>query len=324
MSVWKLALFAAAVSTSASVMGQGAGSFPVKPIRMIVTTPAGSAGDFYLRIVADGLSTLYKQQVFVDNRPGAGGIIGATAIVTAPPDGYTLGIASIAHIVSPMLQKTPAYRPLEDVTPIALVTSIPSVVIVNVGLPARDVQQLVAAAKAKPGALNFASLGDGTATHLAAAIFNHAAGVPATHVPFRNASDMQAALMSGDVHYAVLLLPIATPILRSERARALAVTSSKRSPVMRDTPTLAESGVAGGESDAFLGIVGPANMNREIVAKLNADIGTVLRKPETRERFATQGSAPILDSSPEQLGAVLRTEHERYRKLIATLNLQQR
>jgi tripartite-type tricarboxylate transporter receptor subunit TctC len=327
MNLLKAALMAFALSFVANAMaqtGSAAQSYPTKPIRIIVTTPAGSAGDFFLRIIADGLSDLYKQQVLVENRPGAGGLIGASAIVSASPDGYTIGIASIAHMVSPMLQKKPPYRPIEDVTPIALITAIPSVVIVNANVPAKDVRQLVALAKSKPGVLNFASLGDGTATHLAAVIFNNAAGVPVTHVPFRNVSDMQTALMSGEVHYAVLLVPIAAPVLRAERGRALAITSRSRSTALPDVPTLAESGITGGESDAFVGLVGPANMNPEIVRKLNADIGTVLRKPETRERFATQGAVPILDTTPEQFGAMLKSEHERYRELISALGLQQR
>ncbi len=325
MSLRKVVLLAVVLAASGNVIAQtDVTSYPQKPIRMIVTTPAGSAGDFFFRIVADGLSAHYKQQVFVENRPGAGGLIGATALVTAPPDGYTVGIASTAHLVAPMLQKKPPYRPIEDVTPITVITSIPSVVIVNTRLPAKNIQQLVASAKAKPGALNFASLGDGTATHLAAGIFNHAAGMPATHIPFRNTSDMQTALMSGEVHYAVLLLPIAAPILKSDRARALAVTSATRSPVMPDVPTLAESGIVEGESDAFVGLVGPANMSREIAAKLSKDIAIVLSKPETRDKFATQGAVPVLDSSPEKLGNLLKNEHERYRKLISTLGLQAR
>lgn len=298
-------------------------SYPAKPVRLIMSTPAGSAGDFFFRVIADGLSEIYKQQVYVENRPGAGGLIGATAIVTAAPDGYTLGIASTAHIVAPMLQKKPPYRPVDDVTPVALITAIPSAVILSVDVPAQNVAQLIALAKSKPRALNFASLGNGTATHLAAAIFNHAAGIPVTHVPFRNVSDMQVALMSGEVHYAVLLVPIASPILRGGRARALAVTSTSRSTAMPEIPTLAEAGLTGGESDAFVGLVGPANMSREIARKLNADIATVLRKPETREKFATQGAVPILGTSPEEFGAMLKKEEERYRDLITSLGLQQ-
>ena len=320
MKLCKAALLAVSLSIFGSAMAQ---DFPTKPVRIIVTTPAGSAGDFFLRVLADGLSAIYKQQVFVENRPGAGGLIGATAIVTAPPDGHTIGIASTAHIVAPMLQKNPPYRPIEDVTPITLITTIPSAVIVNVNVPAKSVQALVALAKAKPGELNFASLGNGTATHLAAAIFNHAAGVPVTHVPFRNVSDMQVALMSGVVQYAVLLVPIAAPILKAERARALAITSGTRSAAMPEVPTLAESGVTEGESDAFVGLVGPANMSPDIARKLNADIAIVLGKPETRERFATQGAVPILGTTPEQFGAMLRKEQVRYRDLISRLGLQQ-
>lgn len=327
MRLWKTA-FLLALSPFASAIAQTGApiaeqSYPAKPVRIIVTTPPGSAGDFFVRTVANGLSELYKQQVLVENRPGAGGLIGATAIVTAPPDGYTIGIASTAHVVAPLLQAKPAYRPIEDITPIALLTSIPSVVVVNANLPAKDIQQLIAIAKAKPGTLNFASLGDGTATHLAAAILNHAADVRVTHIPFRTVSDAQTALMSGEVHYAVWLLPIAVPVLRGERARAIAVTSSTRSSAMPEVPTLAEGGLARGESDALVGLVGPANLSREIVAKLNADIAAVLRRSETRERFAAQGAVPVSDTSPEEYGRILKNDHERYRALIS-LGLKQR
>jgi tripartite-type tricarboxylate transporter receptor subunit TctC len=296
-------------------------SFPTKPIRVIVTTPAGSGADFFARVVANGLTESYKQQVIVDNRPGAGGLIGATAIAQSAPDGYTLGIASTSHVVAPVLQVKPPYRPIEDFTPIALLTAIPAVVVASPTLPVKTVQDLIALAKAKPGQLNFASLGDGTAAHLQAEIFNRGAGIKVTHVPFKSVGDSHTAVISGDVHYLVYVVPSAMPLVKG-KGRALAITGPRRSSALPDVPTLRESGVAAGESETLMGVVGPANMPAAIATQLHRDIATVLRSSETRERFATQGGTPAPDVTAEQYGAMLKREYETYGKLIRELGLK--
>jgi tripartite-type tricarboxylate transporter receptor subunit TctC len=296
-------------------------SFPTKPIRIIVTTPAGSGADFFARVLANGLTESYKQQVIVDNRPGAGGLIGATAIAQSAPDGYTLGIASTSHVVAPVLQVKPPYRPIEDFTPIALLTAIPAVVVASPTLPVKTVQDLIALAKAKPGQLNFASLGDGTAAHLQAEVFNRGAGIKVTHVPFKSVGDSHTAVISGDVHYLVYVVPSAMPLVKG-RGRALAITGPKRSSVLPDVPTLRESGVAAGESETLMGVVGPASMPAAVATQLHRDIATVLRSSETRERFATQGGTPAPDVTAEQYGAMLKREYETYGKLIRELGLK--
>jgi tripartite-type tricarboxylate transporter receptor subunit TctC len=314
----------AAAVAGAFPAGAAEQAFPTKPIRVIVTTPAGSGADFFARVVAQGLTETYKQQVVVENRPGAGGLIGAGAIAQSPSDGYTMGVASTSHVVAPVLQVKPPYRPIEDFTPIALLTAIPGVVVASATLPVKSVQDLIALAKSKPGQLNFASLGDGTAAHLQAEIFNRGAGIKVTHVPFKSVGDSHTAIISGDVHYLVYVVPSAMPLVKGGKARALAVTGPKRSSALPDVPTVAESGVPAAESETLMGLVGPAKMPRDLVVKLHRDISTVLRSADARERFATQGGIPAPDVTAEQYGTMLKREYETYGKLIRELGLKPR
>jgi tripartite-type tricarboxylate transporter receptor subunit TctC len=297
-------------------------NFPARPIRLIVTTSAGSGVDFFARTVGQALTEVEKQQIVVENRPGAGGLIGASTIAQATPDGYTLGIASTAHVVAPLLQQKPPYRPIEDFTPIALLTSLPAVIVTTASIPVKSVPELIALAKSKPGQLNYASLGDGTAAHLQAEIFNRAAGVKVVHVPYKTVGDAHAAVLTGEVHYIVFLVPSAMPLVKSPKARALAVTTKARSVALPDLPGIAEAGLPAAESETLVGVVGPAKMPREIVARLHRDIATVLGKQEIRERFASQGGTPTPDVTPQAYGERLKAEHATYRKLIGELGLK--
>jgi len=297
-------------------------AFPSRPIRLLVTTSAGSGADFFARTVAQGLTEDYKQQVVVENRPGAGGLIGAGTIATATPDGYTLGIASTAHVTAPLLQAKPPYRPIEDFTAVALLTTISAVLVMNAGVPAKNVQELIAIAKGKPGQLNYASLGDGTAAHLQAEMFNRAAGINVVHVPFKTVGDAYSAALSGEVQYIVFLVPSAMPLIKSAKMRALAVTGKARTAALPDVPTFAEAGIPAAESEVLLGIVGPAKTPREMVTRLHRDIATVLRRSDIRERFASQGGVPTPDTTPDQYADLLKGEYARYRKLIAELGLK--
>jgi tripartite-type tricarboxylate transporter receptor subunit TctC len=294
--------------------------FPAKPIRIIVTTPPGSGADFFTRTVALGLGEIYKQTLVVENRPGAGGLIGAGVVAAAAPDGYTLGMASTAHVVAPLLLTKPPYRPIEDFTPIAQVTALPFILIVAPSVPAKSVKELVAMAKAQPKKLNFGSLGNGTAAQLGAEIFNNAAGIEVVHVPFKAASDLYTAIINGDVHYATLFVPTAG-VMKSGKARVIAVTSRTRVPVLPDVPTMAEAGLPGAETEALMGFVGPAKLPAALTRKLNSDIVAVLRKPETRERFATQTGEPTVDTTPAGYAARLKAEYELYRKLLPRIGL---
>lgn len=301
--------------------GAVAQSFPTKPIRIIVTTAPGSGGDIVSRTIAQGLSERYAQQVVVENRPGAGGLIGQQAIFQASADGYTIGLASTAHVVSPMLQSKPPFRPIEDFTPIIKVGEITNIVIVGPSMPARTLEEFLAQAKAKPGSLNFLSLGDGTAAHLAAVIFNRAAGIDVVHVPFKTVADANTAIMNGDVHYGVFLVPPSVQLIRSGKIRGLAVTSDKRLAAHPDIPTVHELGLPSAASSAMLGYVGPANLPRELVHKLHDDMVAVLQRADIRERLAGQ-VVLAAETAPGQYAAALRAEFERYGRLIEAIGLR--
>lgn len=314
------AVCAALLGTAAHVAAQ---SYPTKPIRIIVSTPPGSGGDIVSRTIAQALSERYPHQVVVENRAGAGGLIGAQAIQQAAPDGYTIGLASTAHVVAPMLQAKPPYRPIEDFTPIIRVGEITNIVIVGPSMPARTLPEFLSQAKAKPGSLNFLSLGDGTAAHLAAVIFNRAAGIDVVHVPFKTVADANTAIMNGDVHYGVFLVPPSVQLIRSGKIRGLAVTSDKRLASHPDIPTVHELGLPAAASSAMLGYVGPANLPRELVHKLHDDMVAVLQRADIRERLAGQ-VVLAADTAPGPYAAALRTEFERYGKLIEEIGLKRR
>ncbi len=296
--------------------------FPSKPIRLIVTTPARSRADFFARTVAQGLAETYKGVApVVENRPGAGGIIGAREVANAAPDGYTLAVASTAHVVSPLLQANPPYRPLADFTPIAQLTALPFILVAAPTVPAANLQEFVSLLKASPGKYNFGSLGNGTAAHLGAEIFNAAAGVDVVHVPFKGASDLYTALIAGEVQYASLFVPTAG-VLRSGKARVLAVSAKTRNPALPDVATVVEQGLPAAEANALMGIVGPAGMPPELVKKLRDDIAAVLRKPETREKFAQQSGEPTPEVSSAEYAAKLKAELELYQRLLPRIGLK--
>jgi tripartite-type tricarboxylate transporter receptor subunit TctC len=310
--------FAAAVL---SVMAEAA-DFPARPVRLIVPAAPGTGSDFFGRTIAQGLTESLRQQVVADNRAGAGGLIGAELMAGAQPDGYTIGMASTSLLVSPMLQREPRYRPVEDFTPIALLSTITSIVLVTPSLPAKTLQEFVTYAKARPGELNFASVGTGTAAHFCGEIFNQAAGIKAVHVPFRGVADVYNEMFAGRVHYVVFVAPAAAGMYREGRLRGLAVTSARRVPALPDLPSVAEAGLPGATCDTLFGIVGPAKLPKPVVAKLHAEIVSVLRRPETRSRFVTQAAEPEIDTTPESFGQRLRAEHDRYRKLVRDIGIQ--
>lgn len=298
--------------------------FPDKPVRMIVPLPPGTASDFLARTIGQSLSETYKQQVVVDNRPGAGGMIGSGIVAKSTPDGYTLAMIAPPHLVAPLLQKEPPYRPLEDFTAVIAVASLPNVIVVAPSVPAKNVQELVALAKAKPGQLNYASVGFGTLAHLSAEILNSAAGISVVHVPFKVIPDVITEMLAGRVHYLSFTAPSALGMLRSEpKLRAIAVTSAKRSAALPDLPTVAEAGLPAAQSDGWFGIVAPARTPLKIVAKINADVVKVLREPETKEKFARQGAEFVDDTTSAGFDKLLKSEYVRYQKLIKDAGLKQ-
>ena len=314
-------LFLSSTAHAQSTGGSTA-AFPTRPVRVIVPASAGSGMDYMGRSFAQALTETYRQQVIIDNRAGAGALIGTAIVAGAAPDGYTLGIASTSSVVAPLLQLKPPYRPLEDLVPVALLSSLTSIVVVAPGVPAKNIRELIALAKAKPGQLNFASIGAGSAAHLTPEIFNRAAGIEAVHVPFKGVGDVIAAMLATQVHYLIWISPASLPMVKDGKLRAMAVTSAKRYPGLPDVPSVAEVGLRGAEVDTLIGVIGPAALPKNLVARLHGDIAAVLRQPAIRESFDRQGGEPAVDVTQAAYAAKWKSEYERYSKLLPDLGLK--
>lgn len=299
----------------------GAERFPNRPIRMVVPFPAGAASDFLARVVGQQLGEMYGQQVVIDNRPGAGGLIGSQIVGKANPDGYTLGMVGQPHLSNVLIRDPRPYDPIRDFGSVTLVAVLPNVVVVGNGVPAKNLSELIALARSKPGQLNFGSAGTGSSSHLAAEMFVAAAGIKAVHVPFKLFSDVFAEMIQGRIQFYVFPLPAAMPMLKDTRIKAVAVGSLKRSSALPDVPTAKEAGMANFESESWFGIVGPAGMPKQVIARLNADIVKVLQKPDVRQRFEKQG-ADARFGSPEEFHKLQREEYARLARLIKELGIK--
>ena len=312
-AAWVLLLAAGAANAQ--------GTFPTKPIRMVVPFPPGAASDFLARSVGQKLNELYGQQIVIDNRPGAGGLVGSTIAATAIPDGYTLALVGQAHLLNALIHKAPGYQPLADFASVTEVASMPNVLVVAPNLQVKSVADLIALAKAKPGQLNFGSSGIGSAAHLAGEMFKSTAGIDAVHVPFRLFGDVFAEMLAGRVHLYVFLLPAVMPMLQQGKLRPLAVATPKRAPALPDVPTMAEAGLPAFQSDSWFGIVAPAKTPRAIIAQLNKDLVGILRQPAIRERFLAQGAEPVFGST-EEFTKLQQDEYVRIRKLVREIGIE--
>ena len=303
-----LALSAAALAMG--TLGSAAfaqGAWPNKPIRVIVPFAAGSTTDIIARAIGDKMSASLGQQLVIDNRGGASGTIGQQAVANAEPDGYTIMIHSSSHTVSP---STFAKLPFDTLTAFAGVTPIsstPNALVISPSKGIKTLQELLAAAKAKPGSMNFASAGQGSATHLNAEKFRLAAGIQATNIPFKGSAEAVSEVLAGRVDY--YFSPIAPVIgqIKNGQLLALAVGSPKRASALPDVPTTAEAGVPGSEFNFWIGMMVPAKTPRDIVNRLNAEVVKALATPEVKERFATLG-ADAWTLSPEQFDAYIKAE----------------
>ena len=318
----RCALSLVLMQCAAAALGQAKAAYPTRPVRLIVPASAGSGMDYLGRAVSQVLTESYGQQVIVDNRAGAGSLIGSGIVATAAPDGYTLGVASTSTLVAPLLQTNPPYRPLQDFAPVALLSSITSMLVVAPGVKAKSVQEFIALLKAHPGQYNYASIGAGSASHLTAEIFNRAAGVNAVHVPFKGVADVYTEMLASRVHYLVWISPASLPMLRDGKLRALAVTSEKRYPGLADVPTVAEAGLKGAEVDTMIGVVGPATLPKALVSRLYADLQNVLKRPDIRVTFDRQGGEPAVGVTTAQYAQMWQAEYERYRKLLPEIGLK--
>ena len=303
----------ACAAVSFSVMAQN--KYPEKPIRMIVPFPPGSASDFLARTVGQKLNEQYGQQVVIDNRPGAGGVVGSTMITKAVPDGYTLGLIGQPYLINAILQKDAPYRALEDVATIAQVAALANVLVIAPNLPIKTTAELIALAKAKPGELNFGSAGIGASSHIAGEAFKAAAGINVVHVPFKLLSDVFTEMISGRVHMYIFPLPAVMPMLKDGKLHVLAVGTAQRVPSLPGVSTISESGLPGFQSLSWFGVVAPSKISRPIVQQLNKDIIAILQQPDTKERFMRQGAEAVI-TTPEDFQKLMQSEYAKYQKLV--------
>ncbi len=290
--------------------------YPVKPVRMIIAFPAGGGSDIVGRALAQQLSELLGQPVVVENRGGAGGVIGTELGARAAPDGYTITVGSSGGFaITPHLNPRLPYDPVKDFAPVGLFTQLTFVLDVHPSVPAKSVKELLALARAQPGRLNFGSSGLGATAHLATELFMSLTHVKMTHVAYRGAAPAITAVITGEVDVLFDSMPTSLPHVRSGRIRPLAVTTLQRSALLPQLPTLDEAGVKGYELASWFGIFAPAGTPRAVIERLNAAINTATRRTELRERLSNQGAEPF-SGTPEQLAARLRRELDKYGRII--------
>ena len=307
---------AAGLATSLLATAALAQSYPAKPIRLIVPFAAGGGNDNVARLVGKHLSDSLGQQLVIDNRPGAGGVLGAELAAKAVPDGYTLFLGGVgSHAVNPNLNVSLPYDPIRDFAPVALLAQAPLVLVVHPSVPADSITAFVALARSRPGQLNYASNGNGSSSHLAAVMFDSMTGVDMVHVPYKGLSPALTDLLSGRVQLMFSSVVAILPHIKAGKLRGLAVTGSRRLASMPNLPTIAESGMPGYEASSWYGVLAPAGTPREIVARLNAELVKALEQPEVRTSLLAEGAEPI-GGTPEQFAAHIRSEKERLGKLI--------
>ena len=290
--------------------------YPVKTIRIIVASSPGTASDIFARSLSEDLGDFYGKRIIVENRPGAGGLIGNTRVSKANADGYTLGMVDVTRVITELMRDPPPYRALADIVGVTHVASITNVLVTVPSILARTAPGFVAYARASAGELNYASLGIGSASHLAGEIFNRALGITAVHVPYRSLSDSFIEIALGRVHYAIYTLPAVLGPVREGRIRPLAVMTSQRSPVLPTVPAIAEAGLPAAQVDTWSGVVAPKGTPRRIVEQLHGDIVRGLRKTAPRERFVRQGAESTPESTPDGFTRMMRGEYLRYQALI--------
>jgi tripartite-type tricarboxylate transporter receptor subunit TctC len=301
----RLLIAAATVFAVASATAQAA--YPSKVIKIIVPFTAGSATDIMARIVGEKLTTSMGQPVVVENRPGAGGTLGASQVAKSEPDGYTLLVVSTGHVVNPALYANLNYDTLGDFVGVSPLAAVPSVLVVGASSPIKNMAELIATAKAKPGQLNFASAGVGSATHVNAEKFRAQANIQVTHIPFKGTPETIVEISAGRVDFMFTPVLSSIPSIRDNRMRALAVSTAKRSSALPDTPTVAEAGLPGFVFDFWIGMLAPAKTPKAIVNKLNAEVRNILQLPDVKDRLSKLGADPMTMSS-EQFDAYIKED----------------
>ena len=305
-----------AVVFALAALPLAAQTYPAKAVHIIVPFPPSGAADLLTRALGKKLSESWGQAVVADNRPGAGGNIGAEAAAKSVPDGYTLFMAAVTtHAVSMSLYTKLGYDLEKDLMPVSLVANVPHILVAHPALPARNLVELIAYLKAQGGKVNFASQGNGTLSHLEYELMKSMGGFTANHIPYKGSAPAMIDLLAGTVSVFFDSIPSSLPQVRSGKLRGIAVASSRRSPVLPDLPTLSEAGLKGFTADSWFGIMAPAGTPREIIAKLNADVMKSLDSAEVKDIITRQGGE-VMGSTPEQMAAQIRGDREKWGRVI--------
>ena len=314
----RAALCAVLIAVTGAVAPASAQDYPSRPVRIVVPFAAGGGVDILTRALAQPLGARLGQQVIVDDKPGAGGNLGVDAVAKAPADGYTLVRATTGtHTINPGLYPKLPFDAERDFKPVTLIASVPNLLVVNPALGVDSAAALVALAKSKPGALSFASFGNGASNHLSGEMLKSLTGIDVAHVPYKSAPQAVTDLMAGQTAFAFVNTPLALPHVRSGKLKALAVTGAKRSAATPEFPTMQEAGVPGFVVESWYGLMAPAGTPDAVIARLHKEILAVLATPEVREFFAKQG-ADVVTSSPAEFAAMVKTERARWAEVIRT------
>jgi tripartite-type tricarboxylate transporter receptor subunit TctC len=299
------------------------GGYPNRPITIVIGFSAGGTTDIIARLISDELRKALGQPIVIENKPGAGGNIGADIVAKAKPDGYTLLMGSVGPLaINASLYKRMPYDNLKDLAPITLVAHVPNMLVVNPRtVPAQTFQEFVALAKANPGKYFYASTGSGTSSHLSGVLLNLQAGLDLTHVPYKGAVALNDVLSGESVQCMFATIPSAVQLVRGGKLRALAVTSLQRSGGVPDVPTIAESGFPGFDASSWFGLVGPAGLPREIALRLQGEVARILKDPALRERFIQQGADPV-GNTPDEFGQYMKNETAKWAKIVKASGAQ--
>jgi tripartite-type tricarboxylate transporter receptor subunit TctC len=293
-----------------------ANEYPDKPIKILVPAAPGGGADFIARTMSNRLTEAFGQNIVIENRAGASGTIAAELMTKSAPNGYTILLAqSTLTVIAPHLYKKLNYDTLKDMVPVTMVAQMPFMMVVHPSIPANNVKELIAYAKAKPGDLNFSSSGNGAGSHLAGEMFNGATGLKLTHVPYKGAGPAINAAVAGEVQIAFAPIVAVLPLVKSNRLKAIAVTTMNRSLASPETPTLSESGLAGFDINTWFGLFVPANTPQEIVDRIYREAVKVIKHPEVAERFIREGADPVGNTSAE-FGKIVRSEYIKFAKIV--------
>lgn len=308
---WLTSAFLVSLSIASALHAE---RYPSRPIRFVVPGPAGGTTDILARAIGQKLSEALGQQVVIDNRPGASGIIGTDIVAKAQPDGYTMILVASSFVINPGIRKKLPYDTVKDLGPVTLVAMVPLVLVVNPALPAKAIKELIAYARSKPGGMNYGSGGSGTSSHLAAELFNVMADTQIVHVPYKGVATALPDLMAGRISVMYPNVPLVLPQINAGKLRALGVTTAQRVATLPDVPTISEAGLPGYEVSPPYGILVPARTPKEIVERLNREILKALHTSEIKERMSAEG-AVLIGTSPQEYTAYIKTEIAKWAKV---------